>query len=1071
MGLQPDGVSLRVVSAIDSSGVHFGFARNRQRTVIPGGGSMAELGIEGYDGAEPLGRGGFGTVYKARQIAFNRTVAIKVFNAEVAGAESLKTFERECRAIGQLDWCSSIVTVFNSGRTSTGEPFIVMEYAPGGSLASHLASGPMDESAARRIMGRIALALATAHDAGILHRDVKPANILISRGGEPILADFGIARLFSGGATTTGNVAGTVAFAAPEIWLDVPASPQSDIFSLGATIFATLTGHGPFSDGTQSSTATLLARAMSTAELDVDRLPISAEFRSVLATCLRRNPAARFSSARDLLDAVAPFGLGGASKPIPVLVDGGPGAPQPSASASGAFIPSSADTDQTRLADRPRGGGRRWSADYYEVPAPVADSGVGADEVWPSATEYARLIQAQNGRQKPPPLIEATLVRDPLGMPMSASGQNAIVFEFAHPGGPIALRCFTRPPVGAASRYRELGTFLAGRDVGPFVPSLWVPDAVVDRTRSWPAVVMPWVDGVPLNLALEDMLDRPEELRSLARSWHAVAQALVQAGVAHGDIQCGNVLVDSDLNLNLVDMDGVYAPGMSTPPAEVGHPNFQHPRRDRRHWGPDADAFSFVVMALSLTALAADPRLWRYHNGENLILAREDFLDGSAGIWAELAGSADPEVVRLAVRLRLLCAAPQPPSLAVVLPLLGLSGPEAASTTTPGAATPDPTRMLAEHGPTRIASDVASADDPSGSLGLTVRRAGPSTSAPSVATPQWWQDEPEANDAPRPRAAPSTPPPPPRAAAPAVPTGGRTRNAALMGALGGLGTGLVASVLQAIVGPVLPPQGHAVLFLALIGGLLAGALAAIPSALMGAWGEALRRAGTGALVGSVFALLGLGVFEVIVSAVMPLETGPAPFGFLLGGWVMAAVAVGLGAGVTRRSGRAVLSGLYGGLVGGIVGALLHSLSEPWMWPYDEGSVALEIVPLWWGTLIPVLLACTAIGGAIGAVDRLRRRHWLTIIEGRGRGLELILDRDVATIGSDPSSTLRVAAPGILPRHIDLALGERPVMRAHGAVEHNGVGITEGHEVALSSGDVLRVGPSYVRVESRVGQSA
>jgi len=176
---------------------------------------MAELGIEGYDGAEPLGRGGFGTVYKARQIAFNRTVAIKVFNAEVAGAESLKTFERECRAIGQLDWCSSIVTVFNSGRTSTGEPFIVMEYAPGGSLASHLASGPMDESAARRIMGRIALALATAHDAGILHRDVKPANILISRGGEPILADFGIARLFSGGATTTGNVAGTVAFAAP----------------------------------------------------------------------------------------------------------------------------------------------------------------------------------------------------------------------------------------------------------------------------------------------------------------------------------------------------------------------------------------------------------------------------------------------------------------------------------------------------------------------------------------------------------------------------------------------------------------------------------------------------------------------------------------------------------------------------------------------------------------------------------------------------------------------------------------------------------------------------------------
>ena len=1064
---------------------------------------MIDLGIDGYDCAEPLGRGGFGSVYRARQIAFNRTVAIKVFHAEIAGKESLDTFERECRAVGQLDWCPSIVTVFSSGRTTSGEPYIVMEYAPGGSLAAHIAAGPLDESAARRIMGRIALALTTAHEAGILHRDVKPGNILISRGDEPILADFGIARLFAQGATTTGSVAGTVAFTAPEIWSNVPASPQSDIFSLGATIYATLTGRGPFSSVSQDSVGAVLARALSGAEPDVESLHISREFKAILSKCLCISPAARFASARELLDEVAPFGLGGSNKPIPVLknlqsnprdlasrgvpiagtlvLDGLPNRPEP------------VRPPPTRVED----GSRRWGPEYYQSIAYATKDGfVSQDEMWPSATDYARLVQAQQGLLDTSPFAGATVVRDSLGMPMSASGQNAIVFEFAHRGGPIALRCFTRPPVGAAARYRELGQFLARRNVGAIVPSMWVSNVLADDNRRWPVVVMPWVEGVPLNLAVEDMLDRPATLTELAGRWRSVVASLVEARVAHGDIQCGNVLVDPELNLNLVDLDGVYAPGMTDAPSEVGHPNFQHPRRDQSHWGPDADAFSFLVMALSLEALAVNPRLWRYHNGENLILSREDFLrPGFSPVWQELAASPSAEVVRLAKELRIACIQFQPPSLADVLGVLGMPAP----VTKLARAVPEPASELLRtvvrgRGDAALPSGAGAAahhvqdDDKTVARAReyepTIRRPVPSpgfvpgaVAGGGPVASQWWSDEVEAEltaaAAKKTHTANEQLPSSGSLfdASDATPAGFFGRNAIVNGVMAGLVAGLAASILQAIVGGSLPTQYQVVLFLALVGGLTTAALAGLASGAMGAWGRALGRAAAGFAVGGGMSLVGLGLFQAYVGQYNYLEDGrPAPFGFLLGGWLFVAVAVGVASGVIRRSGRAVWSGIFGGAIGGFLGAVLHSSSQPSVQMLEGNISALVITPLVPGTLIPVLLACLCIGGAIGTVDRLLRQHWLTIIEGRGRGLELILDQARATIGSHPSSTLCLPSPGVLAEHVGLTVGAAPVMRAHGPVERNGTLVAKATDIALQSGDVLRVGGSFIRFESRLGRT-
>lgn len=1062
---------------------------------------MIDLGIDGYDCAEPLGRGGFGSVYRARQIAFNRTVAIKVFHAEIAGKESLDTFERECRAVGQLDWCPSIVTVFSSGRTTSGEPYIVMEYAPGGSLAAHITAGPLDESAARRIMGRIALALATAHEAGILHRDVKPGNILISRGDEPILADFGIARLFAQGATTTGSVAGTVAFTAPEIWSNVPASPQSDIFSLGATIYATLTGRGPFSSVSQDSVGAVLARALSGSEPDVDSLHISKEFKAILSKCLRNSPAERFASARELLDEVAPFGLGGSSKPIPVL-NNLPSNPRDLASRGAPVVgtlvldglpsrPEPVRPPPTRVED----GSRRWGPEYYQSIAYATKDGfVSQDEMWPSATDYARLVQSQHGLLDTSLFAGATVVRDSLGMPMSASGQNAIVFEFSHRGGPIALRCFTRPPVGAAARYRELGQFLARRNVGAIVPSVWVSDVLADDSRRWPVVVMPWVDGVPLNLAVEDMLDRPATLTELASRWRSVVASLVEARVAHGDIQCGNVLVDPELNLNLVDLDGVYAPGMTDAPSEVGHPNFQHPRRDQSHWGPDADAFSFLVMALSLEALAVNPRLWRYHNGENLILSREDFLrPGFTPVWQELAASPSGEVVRLAKELRAACIQHQPPSLTDVLGVLGMPAPVTKLAKAPPEPASELRTVVRGRGDAVVSSGVVPAhqvpDDDKTRVRArdyepTIRRPVPSPGlVPGVVAgegvpvaKQWWSDEvdAEATAAAAKKAHTHSEQQPSSGSvfdsSDATPVGFFGRNAIVNGVMAGLVAGLTASILQAILGAALPTQFQVVLFLTLVGGLITAALGGLASGAMGAWGRALGRAAAGFAVGGGMSLVGLGMFQVYVSRNIDLSEGPAPFGFLLGGWLFVAVAVGVAAGVIRRSRRAVWSGICGGAIGGFLGAVVHFSSSPAVEQYGDNVAALVIKPLDPGTLVPVLLACLCIGGAIGTVDRLLRQHWLTIIEGRGRGLELILDQARATIGSHPASTLCLPSPGVLAEHVGLTVGAAPVMRAHGPVERNGTLVAKATDIALESGDVLRVGGSFIRFESRVGRT-
>lgn len=206
----------------------------------------AELFAAGFDDAEEIGRGGFGVVYRCLQGDLDRTVAVKVLTADL-DPENLARFMREQRAMGRMSGHPNIVDLYQVGATRSRRPFLVMPYHAQGSLDGLIRTGgPLGWEQVLRLGVKIAGALETAHTGGTLHRDVKPANILLTDYDEPQLSDFGIARIAGGFETTTGSITGSPAFTAPEVLEGRPPTVQSDVYSLGATMFCALTGHAAF---------------------------------------------------------------------------------------------------------------------------------------------------------------------------------------------------------------------------------------------------------------------------------------------------------------------------------------------------------------------------------------------------------------------------------------------------------------------------------------------------------------------------------------------------------------------------------------------------------------------------------------------------------------------------------------------------------------------------------------------------------------------------------------------------------------------------------------------------------
>ena len=219
--------------------------------------SLVGQDIGRYHVIEQLGQGGMATVYRAYDTRLEREVALKFIRREEIGPAYLdqlfKRFEREAKSLAQLSH-PNIVKVYDYGDFE-GVPYLVMEYLPGGTLKQRLGH-PRPAAEAARLLAPIARALAFAHHENIIHRDVKPANILITRSGEPMLTDFGIAKILSGegGVTLTGTGVGlgTPDYMAPEQWTN-QVVPQTDIYALGIVFYEMVTGRRPFTADTPAA--------------------------------------------------------------------------------------------------------------------------------------------------------------------------------------------------------------------------------------------------------------------------------------------------------------------------------------------------------------------------------------------------------------------------------------------------------------------------------------------------------------------------------------------------------------------------------------------------------------------------------------------------------------------------------------------------------------------------------------------------------------------------------------------------------------------------------------------------
>ena len=258
-----------------------------------------------YEIVREIGRGAMGVVYEGRDLSLMRPVALKTLLLEPLAEELREPFEKrfyqEARAAAGLQH-PCIVVVYEIGIDAAADAFfITLEYLRGRTLEDVIADGPMPWRDALRIAGRLADALAHAHENGIVHRDIKPGNVMILKKGEPKIMDFGVAKLDSSKLTSAGDVLGSPGYMAPEQALEARVDPRSDIFSLGTVLYEALTGKRAFGKGTFSEILMRLAyeQPVPPSRINGD-IPEAVD--DIVAHAMAKNPDQRYANADQMVE-------------------------------------------------------------------------------------------------------------------------------------------------------------------------------------------------------------------------------------------------------------------------------------------------------------------------------------------------------------------------------------------------------------------------------------------------------------------------------------------------------------------------------------------------------------------------------------------------------------------------------------------------------------------------------------------------------------------------------------------------------------------------------------------------
>jgi eukaryotic-like serine/threonine-protein kinase len=266
--------------------------------------------VAGYRIERVLGAGGMGAVYAVANPELPRRDALKVLGAELSHNDEFRTrFIREADVASRLDH-PNIVSIYRRGQTDDGLLWIAMQFIDGTDADGALRSGTMTPARAIYIVGEVAKALDYAHAHQVVHRDVKPANFLLSgpvgTDERVLLGDFGIARAYDdAGLTATGSLVATIAYAAPEVLAGGPVDGRADLYSLGCTLFRLFTGKTPYSTA-GGMPAVITAHLQAPPPRVTDHVPgLPPALDAVIAKAMAKDPAHRFASARELADAAA----------------------------------------------------------------------------------------------------------------------------------------------------------------------------------------------------------------------------------------------------------------------------------------------------------------------------------------------------------------------------------------------------------------------------------------------------------------------------------------------------------------------------------------------------------------------------------------------------------------------------------------------------------------------------------------------------------------------------------------------------------------------------------------------
>ena len=261
--------------------------------------------VRRYEILEVIGTGATGRVARAHDPLIGRLVAIKLFSKELAQGEARQRFIQEARVVGRLSH-PAIITLHDMGiDEATQTPYLVMEFLEGQPLDKILDRGSIPLPRACAMVAEIACALGAAHRKGVIHGDVKPANVLVTDDGRVKLMDFGMARLASHDSGAT-PLLGTPAYWCPEQIVGKPQDSRSDLFSLGVVLYEMVTGQRPFD---AESLQGICSRVLSSTPLPPSQAnrSLPATFDGLVARCLAKDPVARYATAESLAEELYPF--------------------------------------------------------------------------------------------------------------------------------------------------------------------------------------------------------------------------------------------------------------------------------------------------------------------------------------------------------------------------------------------------------------------------------------------------------------------------------------------------------------------------------------------------------------------------------------------------------------------------------------------------------------------------------------------------------------------------------------------------------------------------------------------